>query len=71
MGTCRGERMNKVHIIFSETWLKATCEEVEQILEETIKEFMQVGERIINIEKIKREDGLSRFWIYVEERNEI
>jgi hypothetical protein len=50
----------KVNIIRSESWLDDNFENICSILDETIKDFVDDDERIINIES----SGLSRFWIY-------
>lgn len=59
--------MPKVNIIRSQTWMVDNLQMIEAILQETISEFVEPGDRIINIE-VKERSGLSRFWIYVEEQ---
>ncbi len=51
-------------IVRSETWLRDNFEQISQILEETISEFIDEKDEIINIEKHTEDNGLSRFWIY-------
>lgn len=54
----------EVNIIRSETWLNDDIDEISSILEETVKDFIEPNEQIINIESKKNDSGLSRFWIY-------
>ena len=55
----------KVNIIRSETWLIDDFKNnISQILNETITDFVEDNEKIINIEMITQKNGLSRFWIY-------
>lgn len=60
--------MTNVNIIRSETWLKDDIDNIGDILESTIEEFVSDHEEIINIECIERVDGLSRFWIYTRSK---
>ena len=60
------KKKRNINIIRSETWLGDGFKNISDILEETINEFVDKDERIINIEMIKREDSLKRFWIYTE-----
>ncbi len=60
----------KVHLIKSETWLNANFEEIHSVLEDTVKDFVE-NERIINIQVVKDDSGLSRFWIYLEPTNKL
>ena len=68
----RGLTQNKldmkkeVSIIFSESWLRMDVGSINELLTETINEFIEETDRIINIEKHTDDSGLSRFWIYVE-----
>jgi hypothetical protein len=55
-----------INLIRSETWLSDNFEDISSILEETINEFVDIRDRIINIESKKSDNGMSRFWIYVE-----
>lgn len=57
--------MKKVDIIWSETWLKDDLENIEDILNEVIKDFVEKDETVINIECKTSPTGLSRFWIYI------
>jgi len=57
--------MRKVGIIRSETWLDDNFEDIGQILEETIAEFIKDNEEIINIQVKEEKSGVSRFWIYI------
>jgi len=58
------EKKMEVNIIRSETWLNDDIDEISSILEETVKDFIEPNEQIINIESKKNDSGLSRFWIY-------
>jgi len=62
--------MKKVGIIRSESWLDDNFEDISQILEETITEFVEDNEEIINIQVKKENNGTSRFWIYTKIRLE-
>lgn len=56
-----------VSIIRSETFLSdISIKEINELLEETIREFIVDDERIINIEMKEDRSGLKRFWIYLE-----
>lgn len=59
----------EINIIRSETWLEDNFEDISLVLAETIKEFVGEKNRIINIEAIKADSGLSRFWIYTENKD--
>jgi len=54
----------KINIIRSETWLTDNFENISQILNETISDFVKDEEKIINIEMKIQKNGLSQFWIY-------
>lgn len=56
---------SEIIIIRSETWLRADINQIQGILEDTIREFLAESDEIINIEKHTEDNGLSRFWIYV------
>lgn len=57
----------EVNIIFSETWLKMSTEDVNNLLNETVNEFVNpMYDKIVNIERHVEANGLSRFWIYVD-----
>lgn len=56
----------KVNITKSETWLEADYYTVSKILDETIEEYMDDNDRIINIQVVTESTGTSRFWIYSE-----
>ena len=56
----------EVNIIFSESWLRMDIGSINELLTETINEFVEETDRIINIEKHTDDSGSSRFWIYVE-----
>lgn len=55
---------SSVNLTRSETWMENNFNKIDFILKETIKEFIDEDEQIINIQMIKDETGLSRFWIY-------
>lgn len=55
--------MEKVNIIRSETWLEDDIDNIGDILDNAIEEFVSDQEEIINIE-CREVNGLSRFWIY-------
>lgn len=55
---------NAVRIIRSETWMKDDFEMIHNCLIETIEEFVDENEEVINVEE-KERNGLHRFWIYV------
>lgn len=54
---------SRVNLTRSETWLGDVFEVIQSILDETINEFIDADEQIINIE-VKEHCGLKRFWIY-------
>ena len=54
----------KVNLIRSSTWLNDNFEDIHRTLDETIKDFVEADDRIINIESKTDTNGLSRFWIY-------
>jgi hypothetical protein len=56
----------EINIIRSETWLTDDFKMVSDTLKETIDDFVDDDEKIINIQLVKSDDGLSRFWIYIE-----
>ena len=56
----------KVNLIRSETWLDDDFDSITEILQETIDDFIEKDERIINIQVVKKNDGTNRFWIYTE-----
>ena len=56
----------EVNIIFSESWLKMDIGSINELLTETINEFIDEGDEIINIEKHTDDSGSSRFWIYIK-----
>lgn len=58
-------KKKEINLIRSETWLTADFDDINSILENTIKEFVE-DERIINIQVVTEKSGLSRFWIYIE-----
>ena len=53
-----------VKLTRSETWINDDFDNIHNVLDETIKDFVGEDERIINIEVKTSESGLSRFWIY-------
>jgi len=57
---------SEVCIVFSEKWLKMDTGSISELLTETINEFLDADDEIINIEKHTDETGSSRFWIYVK-----
>ncbi len=60
------KKQKVVNIVRSETWLDDNFKDISLILEQTIKEFVSEKERIINVQVVKSDSGLSRFWIYTE-----
>ena len=58
-----------IEVIFSETWLHDDIDNVNNILTETIKDFVDKEDNIINIETKTGHTGLTRFWIYVKRKN--
>lgn len=60
--------MKKIEIIRSETWMNDDLDSIHNVLEETIKDFVDEKDRIINIQVVDR-NGQSRFWIYIETNN--
>ena len=56
----------KIGLIRSGTWMDDNYDDIHKVLDETVEEFVGKNVRIINIET-KTKNGLSRFWIYVEE----
>ncbi len=56
----------EVSIIFSESWLTADIDDINEFLTQTINEFIKENDRIINIERVVSPSGYSRFWIYIE-----
>ena len=59
-----------INISRSETWIDDNFEAISSILEDTIKDFIEEDDRIINIE-VKERNGLKRFWIYSEKNKTI
>ena len=57
---------SNISVVRSETWLRADINQIQSILEDTIKDFLDESDEIINIEKHTEDNGLSRFWIYVK-----
>lgn len=57
--------MKKINLCRSGSWVteSVTIEDLNEILNETIRDFVDEDERIINIE-CKEENGQGRFWIY-------
>lgn len=55
----------EVTIIKSETWMRAGSREQGEILNETIRDYVENGERIISIQLITV-GGLNRFWLYTQ-----
>ena len=59
----------EVNIIFSKSWTKGmNIDNINAILTETINEFVEEEDTIINIEKHTNEYGVSMFWIYIKMR---
>ena len=56
----------EVKLVFSETWLKMSTDDIRDLLNETINEFVDPNDKIVNIERHTEDNGLSRFWIYVD-----
>ena len=56
----------EINICKSETWLRADITDQNNILQETINDFIEPNERIINIQMVTDSSGCSRFWIYLE-----
>jgi hypothetical protein len=60
--------MMEVNLIRSETWSGDNFDNIHKILDQTISDFVQKNDRIINIET-KERNGAYRFWIYVLQNN--
>lgn len=56
--------MKKIKIIRTETWLDDDIENIDNILNQAIEDFVSDDEVILNIECKTENDQLSRFWIY-------
>jgi len=54
----------EIDLIRSETWSNNDIATIGIILQETINDFVDEGDTIINIEAKEDRTGLSRFWIY-------
>ena len=62
---------DRVSIVISETFFSSCGYEVmHQVLNDTINEFIQPNDRIVNIQLDRMPDGNSRFIVYVEEDKE-
>jgi hypothetical protein len=55
-----------VTIVKSEAWTKELYSDINVILNEAISQFNIDSANIINIQVVKDESGLSRFWIYIK-----
>jgi len=53
-------------VIRSKTWLSEDIDNLNIILQETINNFVDKDDTIINIEMKTDYSGLSRFWIYIK-----
>lgn len=53
----------QINIARSETWMDDNIKDISSILNETVRDFIGKGDKIINIE-VKERNGLYRFWIY-------
>ena len=57
--------------IRSETWINnSDFDGIQRILEETIQDFVESSDRIINIQVVERYGSL-RFWIFVERTGKV
>ena len=54
----------QIGVLQSDTWLTDDNCEMNEILQETINDFLSDGEEIINIQCRTEDCGTSRFWIY-------
>jgi len=59
-------KKRNVSLVRSETWMRDNFNVINDILEQTIEDFID-NERIVNIE-VKEHNGLNRFWIYIEDK---
>jgi len=57
----------KVNITRSETFATDNLDVINRILNETITEWIDKDQKIINIEMVERQ-GMYRFWIYTLEK---
>jgi hypothetical protein len=59
--------MNEITIIRSGSWSNLDLKEIEEELNQTIKDFVDDNEKIINVQLVE-ESGNKRFWIYTQKR---
>ena len=57
--------MNEITIIRSGSWSNLDLKEIEEELNQTIKDFVDDNEKIINVQLVE-ESGNKRFWIYTQ-----
>ena len=57
-------------LIRSQTWLKDDFDDIHNVLDETIEDFVSNEDEVINVQVVKEETGLSRFWIYIKKTND-
>ena len=57
--------MKKTRIIFSDTWLTMTTAQIQDCLQQTLDDFVNGEDEVINIQMVTNDSGSSRFWIYV------
>jgi|AntRauTorcE11897_2_1112592.scaffolds.fasta_scaffold213756_1 hypothetical protein len=58
---------NEITIVKSDSWTKTGLMEQDKILNDTIRDFIEDCEIIINVQLVE-ELGLKRFWIYTQRR---
>ena len=58
---------NEITIVKSDSWTKPGLMEQDKILNDTIRDFIEDREIIINVQLVE-ELGLKRFWIYTQRR---
>jgi hypothetical protein len=58
---------NEITIVKSDSWTKTGLMEQDKILNDTIRDFIEDREIIINVQLVE-ELGLKRFWIYTQRR---
>ena len=57
----------KVNIIESDSFMKYNLNDLQSILDQTILEYVEENEIIINIELKNMDNGLNKFYIYVKD----
>jgi len=59
--------MNEITIIRSGSWSNLDLKEIEEELNQTIKDFVDDNEKIIIVQLVE-ESGNKRLWIYTQKR---